>query len=300
MKGILLERIYSKICLIILFLFTLIQCSRNDDFPALKGPYLGQEPPGMIPEVFAPGLISTEKHSETGCTYTPDGKEFYFTRTGGNLHSPTIFVSRFEENKWTRPEKAPFTGFGPHISPDGKKIFVSKQGTNEKNQRTTELWFANRIENRWTGLQYHGLGNRPSMSHSFNLYYIDRSDKEDRGVIVVQNFRDGKYCESLIVGGDINTAYYEAHPCIAEDESYIIFDSNRPGGYGEGDLYISFRNEDGTWGKAINLGSIINTEGYEAYSSISPDRKYLFYSSNNDGNFDLYWVDLNIIENARQ
>ena len=262
--------------------------------------YLNQQPPGLTPKRFAPGLISTKEFSETGCTFTPDGKELYFTRSGGNLDSPTIFVSRFQDNKWTPPEKAPFTGFGPHVSPDGEKIFVSKHGTNEENQRTTELWFAIRKENRWTGLQYHGLGNRPSMSNSFNLYYVDRSNEEDRGVIVVQHFIDGKYSKSNIIGGGINTPHYEAHPCIARDESYIIFDSNRPGGYGEGDLYICFRNKDGTWGNAINLGSTINTEGYEAYSSISPDRKYLFYSSNNDGNFDLYWVDLNIIENIRR
>jgi len=245
-------------------------------------------------------LISTEKYSETGCTFTPDGKEFFFTRSGGNLQSPTIFVSRFQNNKWTQPDKAPFTGYGPHVSPEGKRIFVSKRRDNEENQRTVELWFAKREGKRWTGFQYHGPGNRPSMSNSLNLYYIDRSDEEDRGVIVVQNFIDGKYFKPKIIGGDINTPYYEAHPCIAKDESYIIFDSNRPGGYGEGDLYICFRNDDGTWGNAINLGPTINTECYEAYSSVSPDGKYLFYSSNSEGSFDLYWVDLNIIENVRQ
>ena len=262
--------------------------------------YFNQQPPGLTPRRFAPGLISTETYSETGCTFTPDGKEFYFTRSGGDLPSPAIFVSRFEEARWTQPEKASLSGFGPHISPDGEKIFVSKFGISENNQRTIELWFANREEKKWSDLQYHGLGNRPSVSNSFNLYYIDRSDKEDRGVIVVQNFMGGKYSKPRILGGGINTPYYEAHPCISKDENYIIFDSNRPGGYGEGDLYICFRNDDGTWRNAINLGPTINTEGHEAYSSISPDRKYLFYSSNNDGNFDLYWVDLSIIENVRQ
>jgi hypothetical protein len=254
-----------------------------------------------MPELrcFAPGVISTEQYSETGCTFTPDGKEIYFTRSGGDLEAPAIFISRFENNEWTEPEKSSLGGFGPHISPYGKKIFVSKYGYDEENQRTIELWFANRDENRWAGLQYHGLGNRPSMSDSFNLYYVDRSDEDDRGIIVVQQFIDGKYSEPEIIGGGVNTPYYEAHPCIARDESYIILDSDRPGGYGKGDLYVCFRNDNGAWGDAINLGSAVNTRGHEAYASISPDRKYLFYSSNHGGSFNLFWIDLDIIEKVK-
>jgi predicted alpha/beta superfamily hydrolase len=262
--------------------------------------YLNMPPPGFTPECFAPGLISTTSYAETGCAFTPDGKEFYFTRSGGNISSSAIFVSIFENDRWTQPERASFTGFGPCVSPDGKKIFVSRYGTAQGNQRRVELWFANRIENEWSVFKFHGPGNRPSISGLSNLYYLDRSNEEDRGVIAVQNFMDGKSAESRIPGGGINTPYYDAHPCIANDESYIIFDSNRPGGYGEGDLYVCFRNEDGTWGNAINLGSAINTKSYEAYSSISPDRKYLFYSSNINGNFDIYWVDLRFIENLKK
>lgn len=260
----------------------------------------GQQPPGPTPERFAPGVVSTEEYSETGCTFTPDGKALYFTRSGGDLESPTIYLSRFENNKWTETEKAEFEGFGPHISPDGKKIYVSRYGYDEDTKRTIELWYAEKEGNGWSGLKYHGLGNRLSMSDSLNLYYIDRSNESDRGVIVVQESADGKYAESEILGGGVNTASYEAHPCIARDESYIIFDSDRPGGYGKGDLYVSVRKDDGTWGDAVNLGPAVNTEGYEGYASISPDGKYLFYSSDKDGSFSLYWVDLDILEQGRE
>jgi WD40 repeat protein len=260
----------------------------------------GQQPPELIPERFAPGVVSTEVYSETGCTFTPDGKALYFTRSGGDLESPTIFLSRLEDGNWTDPQKAPLEGFGPHISPDGKKIFISKLGQDEENQRTIELWYAEKEGSGWGALKYHGLGNRLSMSDSLNLYYVDRSDENDRGVIVVQEFAEGRYAESEILGGGVNTASYEAHPCIARDESYIIFDSDRAGGSGKGDLYVSFRKDDGTWGDARNLGSAINTEAYEGYSSISPDGKYLFYSSNKDGSFSLYRVSLDIIGKIRE
>lgn len=262
--------------------------------------YYGQPPPGLVPARFAPGLISTEAYSETGCTFTPDGDELYFTRSGGDLESPTIFVSRFHDGSWTHPEKAPFSGYGPHIALDGQTIFISRYGIDAENQRTTELWYARRTADGWSELQYHGQGNRPSLSRAGHLYYIDRSDENDRGVIVVQELVEGVYSEPRRLGGGVNTPSYEAHPCIAADESYLLFDSNRPGGQGQGDLYVCFRRQDGTWGEAVNLGSGINTASYEAYSSRSPDGKYLFFSSNRDGNYDLYRVDLKILEEIRQ
>ena len=49
-------------------------CNRQVDFPALKGPYLGQKPPGNTPELFAPGIVST-RHYENSITLSPDGNE---------------------------------------------------------------------------------------------------------------------------------------------------------------------------------------------------------------------------------
>ena len=60
----------------------------------LDGPYLGQDPPGLEPEVFAPGIVSTRWGQEFGITFSPDGKEVYFTR------GATIMVSRWLEAGW--------------------------------------------------------------------------------------------------------------------------------------------------------------------------------------------------------
>ena len=64
--------------------------------------YLGQETPGMKPEIFAPGLVSTKDHKEFSCTFSPDGKEFYFSR------DDHIMVCRLEKGRWTAPEPASF------------------------------------------------------------------------------------------------------------------------------------------------------------------------------------------------
>jgi Tol biopolymer transport system component len=101
----------------------------------------------------------------------------------------------------------------------------------------------------------------------------------------------------------INTGAFLSHPFIAPDESYLLFDAQKENGYGDADIYISFKQKDGTWGNGINLGDKINTDAWEASASITPDGKYLFFSRNVGSddyeNVDIFWVDAQIIENLR-
>jgi len=55
--------------------------AQEKKFPVLKGPYLGQKPPGMKPEIFAQGIISMPTSKEYACTFSTDGNEFYYTIT---------------------------------------------------------------------------------------------------------------------------------------------------------------------------------------------------------------------------
>ena len=72
------------------------------DFPALEDRYLGQKPPSLIPELFAPGLVSTEKYRETVVTFLPDMKELSFTRFDGENREPTLFVMQYKNHSWSR------------------------------------------------------------------------------------------------------------------------------------------------------------------------------------------------------
>lgn len=63
-------------------LFTVGLWPRQSDFPIPIGPYLGQKPPGMTPEIFRPGIVSLSEAVEYGMAFTPDGQEFYFNRSG--------------------------------------------------------------------------------------------------------------------------------------------------------------------------------------------------------------------------
>ncbi|HAA20541.1 MAG TPA: hypothetical protein DCP28_17915, partial [Cytophagales bacterium] len=71
---------------------------------------------------------------------------------------------------------------------------------------------------------------------------------------------------------------------------------------GESDLDISFRQADGTWGPAINMGPNVNSQHWDAVASVTPDGKFLLFNRGMDednDNTDLYWVDARIIEELR-
>jgi hypothetical protein len=88
---------------------------------------------------------------------------------------------------------------------------------------------------------------------------------------------------------------------IASDESYLIWDSEREGGFGGSDLYISYRQQDGSWGPAINMGDKVNSDKEDFYASVTPDGKYILFNRgiDDEGNIDVYWVDAQIIESLK-
>ncbi|HUU05102.1 MAG TPA: hypothetical protein VMZ49_04385 [Patescibacteria group bacterium] len=137
----------------------------------------------------------------------------------------------------------------------------------------------------------------PSLADNGTLYFNSDKNGYGQGDFFRSRYVDGNYTKPENIGGSINTEYDETDPLIAADESFIIFTSvDRPDGFGSGDLYISFRNEDGSWGIAKNMGKEINTLSSEYAPVFSPDGKYLFFTSDRRGNSDIYWVDAKIIQ----
>jgi hypothetical protein len=266
--------------------------------------YFGQKPPGIKPEMFAPGIISTDKYFEISCTFTPDGKEFYFTRRGEEFgERNTLCVSKLINDKWTQPEVASFSGthfdYEPHISPDGQKLYF---GTNRSTPVDAEpgsggnIWFVERKGDTWGNPKYHCNGMFASITQNGALY-VGRG----RDGICRQENKDNKYSEFVSLNDPINLPRIDFHPFISPDESYLIFDSyDRPENISVADLYISFKKEDGSWGKPINMGNDINTKEWEGCPFVSRDGKYFFFTrANNFEKGDIYWVSTEIIENLR-
>lgn len=135
----------------------------------------------------------------------------------------------------------------------------------------------------------------PSVANSGNLYFT-ANDGEDQW-IAVSRFEDGSYQEPTAMGPEINDLDSSAHPFIDPDERYLIFDiiSGIEGSQYMNDLYISFRNPDGSWTEAIDMGAPVNTDELESCAFVSRDGAWLFFCR--AGN--IFWVDAAIIETWR-
>tara|TARA_R110000744_G_scaffold146273_1_gene259123 strand:- start:319 stop:1191 length:873 start_codon:yes stop_codon:yes gene_type:complete len=283
---------YASISLFLSLLIMNNGSYAQDDFTVLEGPYLGQNPPGLTPEVFAPGSVSTKHYELTG-VFTPDMKEFYLIRDGGKYEKPSLVVFKNKNNRWNELVISDRVGT-PVISPDGNTLHLSKQ----YRKRTDTGW--SDVKN--LGSPFDDLPIMRLTSSSKATYFFDEFKSDFTGSIRYSRLVDGKYEEPKLLSKKINGGK-SFHPFIAPDESYLIFDGKREGGYGGSDLYISYRQKDNSWGDAINLGDKINTEAWEALASVTPDGKYLFFNRNmnpNDyKNVDIFWVDAQFIETMR-
>ena len=280
---------------------------KSEEFLVLKGAYLGQTPPGDIPKIFAPDIVSSQSFDEYGCTFSPDGKEFYFSRRKGP-YIVNILVTRLIENGWTKPAEAPFTpgyySVEPHYSADGKKIFFQSSAPLPQswklpyNKTRFKLWIVEKTLDGW-GKPYplakdlsRGIHGQVSASNKQTIYASFNSRE-----IVTLKYLNGEYQKPEKIRLPLNNQPDGfVHPCIAPDESYLIFCSGISGGYGKADLWISFPKEDESWTAPLNLGKRINTSASEGFPSVSYDGKYIFFYRNED----IYWVDAKIIEELKR
>ena len=329
----------QKIHLIVILLLGIIlflHCISTDDFPRLKGPYLGQKPPGQTPKVFAPGIISHGFH-EHNLTISPNGDEMFFTTSSGDhKHYAIIHVQR-KNNIWAKPEIASFSGnhsdMGPRFSPDGKKVyFCSKRpvpGSMEENSNY-DLWVIDKhgeslSEPVHLGSPINTDKNEafPSIAVNGTIYYHYWEEKGSESDIYFSRFKNGKYQRPQRLEFGISTEQYEGGPFIAPDESYLLFQAIRPDSYHKNtNIYISYKNHDNTWNKPVNLGEAVNSSGYPISPMVSPDGKYLFFATNStkdsftysgksyseliklykshlNGYGTLWWVDAKIIDELK-
>lgn len=122
------------------------------------------------------------------------------------------------------------------------------------------------------------------------LYY-----EEGEGDIYSSTLESGEWTKPKPLNKNINTAlFWETCASVSPDGTRLYFASNRPGGLGELDLYVSERDGKGDWGKAVNLGPTINTPENEDSPFIHSDGVTLYFSSRGHptlGNSDIFFSE---------
>lgn len=276
----------------------------------------GPEPIGnesiATPEIFAPGVVSTDLR-EYGITFTPDGQEAYFTRRG-RRSPPQIFTTRLVEGAWSKPELAPFSGErdeAPFISADGTRmLFSSQRFLPVSGDVSNNIWEMERTEEGWSEpvplagevnevereLEEFTTGREmgPVMTPGGSLLYWTATDPEwGDDIYVADPDEDGGFVDPRPLR--INSYGSESNPALSRDGRYLVFQGYRDAaGIGEQDLYVAERTDFG-WGDPRLLPTPINSVRSDGYPSFSPDGRFFFFASDRHtrgGYYSVYYVSV--------
>ncbi len=278
--------------------------AQQDDFPVLKGPYLGQTPPVDKPLLFAPGIVSTDAGNHSSPAFTSGGNEIYWSM------SEKIWVTRLQNEIWTEPEIVPFCKDdsyaydNPFITTDGKMMFFTSFRPSPNSLDKENIWFAERTLTGWSDPKEIGLKVNEvplhwsiSVSDSGTLYfqYQNKSGEPHGGIgdIYYSEVVNGEYSRPVSIGSMINTPATETCPHIAPDESYILFTRFDQANFKNTGIFISYRDKAGSWLPPLLVAGGDKKSGGLS-PRISPDSEYLFYV--NGGTF---WRSAAFIEELR-
>lgn len=265
---------------------------KSDTISKKEELYQGLKPPGLIPERFAPGIVSTDD-LEFLAAISPNLEEFYFSRQKKGEASKNLGI-RFENGKWKKFIEEPNTG-EMFISPDNKTMFLG----NKYKERTATGW----SEEKSLGFPFDQIPIMRLTSSDLGTYVFD--ERDSIGTLRMSVVNNSVRQDPIEMGNTFKSGTYISHPFIAADESYIIWDCEKEEGFGSSDLYISFRKKDGAWSSAINMGKNINSDMEDSYASVTSDGKYLIFhrvklgSTFEESYANIFWVDTQVIENLR-
>ena len=302
----------TKTIFVGMFSFMIFVCNsyaQQNDFAVLKGPYLGQKPPGIIPELFSPGVISSDINEHSPAAFSPDGKEVYWAVTDGRMM--TIKSMKQENGFWTVPQIPAFAEglecSSPVFSVDGRKLFFTSQDRS-KNWEIT-LWLVEKTRGGWSErkrvddiINTGDLGYQVSLSKDESLYFGSAREggfgQED---IYRSRLIDGKYTAPENLGNSINSELIEASVFVAPDESYILFtrikmENREP----DINFFVSFRRLDGTWTQAVDISEKLDSMSSAFWIGASPDGQYIFFVKRKGRTSDMYWVSSRILDEFKK
>lgn len=255
-----------------------------------------QPRPAATVELFGEGVFSTGAY-ELPPTFAPDGNTAYFTvSTPQYGRMRYIMETRRTAKGWSQPQLAPFSGqyddADPYFSPDGNSLFfLSKRpiAPGGPAKRDLDIWVMKREGQSWGAPQH--LGNR--VNGQADEHYVTatkdgtlyiaavRPDSRNLGDVYRIPVTSAGYGEPENLGYTVNSSeLHDTTPWVSRDGDYIIFGSRgRTDSFGDLDLYIATRGADGAWSAPKNLGAGINSSAGELCPLVSPDGRYMYFTS---------------------
>jgi hypothetical protein len=292
----------------------------QDDFPILKGPYLGQKPPGKTPEPFAPEVLNSQRYlwHHSVIIFSPDGHEAIWNgalpqKTTEEKNFEGLFTSRRINNQWTEPRLFPFlggNGDSAAMTPDGNKLyFLSTQPVpgEDVTIRKENIWVSERARDEWS--EPHPLPQRVnSLPMHWQISLNDRGDlyfgawKVDpvsgrtlEHDIYVSRLEKGQFTVPEKLGNAINHPHFKQYsPHISPEGDYLIFTRVPKKPPYRTTMHVSYQHKPGDWSPPLDISPYLKISGGNA--KVTADGKYLFFLR--EGR-EIYWVDASFIEELR-
>ncbi|MDP4222248.1 MAG: hypothetical protein Q8868_02950 [Bacteroidota bacterium] len=180
----------------------------------------------------------------------------------------------------------------PAVSFDGNSIVYT-----ERRGMVNAILYSKKIRGKWqppieitSQIKAGDDCSSCSLNKDGTLLFLYKTDNYD-GNIYTSEYIDGSWTVIKKLNRNINTKYYESHASISADGKKLYFTSNREGGEGGLDIYVSEKDGTGDWGPAKNLGPGVNTIYNEDTPFITANDSILYFSSegyNSTGGYDIY------------
>lgn len=239
---------------------------------------------GDVPQPLLPQWIPAG--SAFGGSLSPDGRELYFDSMTADRKTMTMLVSRSGGSGWSAPERLPFsTGprdVDPFVTYDGKHLIFES----DRAHGNFDVWIADREGSGWGKPRPIDAVNTDdnevfaTESAKGEMVFGRAAQTSGRPKPVLFSYRPGE--APRLLPAVINDGSTNSNPLIAPDGSFLVFVSDRPGGQGDTDLWVSFRDA-GEWREPRNLGPPINTADGEFAPGLSADGAWLFFTRRHDG-----------------
>ncbi len=180
----------------------------------------------------------------------------------------------------------------PAVSFDGNTmVYTERRGLNNA------IMFSKKLNGKWqppveinSQLNSGDDCSSSSLNADGTLLFLYKTDTFD-GNIYSSEFVNGTWTPIIELNRNINTKYFESHAAISADNKKLYFTSNREGGKGGLDIYVSEKDTAGDWGLAMNLGNAVNTVYNEDTPFITLNDSILYFSSEGHsgmGGYDIY------------
>jgi len=253
-----------------------------------KDAYLGQTPPGDTPKVFAENLLmKRDTFPFDRVAFSADGKEFYYpsSNTWFNSNPTKTRYFKYERGKWNGPFVLFAHYAAPTFSPDGQTLYLMGGKGDGKH---SFVWQSHRkADGGWTEPEVYlkkTYGLYDFMPTQSGTCYVGSNVHPGK----MRDFTDYDFSELKMTATDttirslgepINTTGFDGDFFVAKDESYMILSAKEQKDY-ECELWITFHKTDGTWTPPLSLGPLVNNGPAHRWGEyVSPDGKYLFYST---------------------